>query len=214
MDWVANPASWNQRLRPGVTNPNFNVVDAGYRHSAVIGFVLTPHADIVDMDPPQFPFPQLEHTAVRVVGNVHFGANVDLNSAQSNYMLHMNMRIAVATQTAGSMLGVDTDSVLYDMGTPWVANEDFLWHHHERFIVSSSWWSDEQVLAPDWRGPQKVPVDVRVSRRLKQREILVLYVQSAITEILGADGEWLFDPESSTRVWFDPQLRTLVRTIT
>jgi len=214
MDWVANDDCWNQRLRPVVTNPNANVIDAGYRHSNVQGFALTSHADIVEQDPPVYAFPQLEQTAVRVVGNVHFGVNSDLNPSQSAYMLHVNMRVAVATQVVGTMTASDTGTTSYDMGTPWVANEDFLWHFHSRFIVDTDYWADEAVLAPDWRAPQRIDIDIRVSRRLKQREVLVLYCQSAITEVIHATGEFVFNPEASTRVWFDPQVRTLVRTIT
>lgn len=214
MDWVANDSCWNHRIRPVITNPNTNVIDAGYRHSSAQSFTLTPHADIAEMDPPQYPFPQLEMTAIRVVGCVHFGINADATPAQHNYTLGVHMRVAVATQIVGGILGVDDNSALYDMGTPWVANEDFLWHYHDRLVVSSQYWADTQILTPDWRSPQKVSVDIRVSRRLKQREVLVLYVQSNITESVGAGGNFEFDPDSDVVVWFDPALRTLVRTIT
>jgi len=214
MDWVANSDCWNLRLRPVCMNPNGNVIDAGYRHSDALAFALTAHADVAELDPPAYPFPQLEQTAVRVVGNLHYGVNSDLSPSQGAYMLHFHARVAVATQTVGTIASTDTVASGYDMGTPWVANEDFLWHYHSRFVVDTDFWADTQILSPDWRSPQKVPIDIRVSRRLKQREVLVLYVQCAITEVVHGACDFRFEPNADVRVWADPLLRTLVRTIT
>lgn len=214
MDWVAGNESWNLRLRPITMNPSNNVIDAGYRHSNAISLILTAHQDLVDQDPPAFQYPQLEQTAVRVVGNLHYGINTDFSPSQVAFQLRFDARVVVAQQVVGTSAGIELSPNLYDMATPWVANEDFLWHYHARFNCDTDFWADSQMLTPDWRAPQKVPMDIRVSRRLKQREVLALFVQCSISEVLHSGGDWVFEPSADIMMWADPQLRTLVRTIT
>jgi len=101
------------------------------------------------------------------------------------------------------------------MDTPWVANDDFLWHHHQMMVLSNSYWQDVTAeISPDWRVPQRVPMDIRVSRRLKQREVLVLLMQVSQKPLIGPAGVLQHDTWADLRVCFQPCLRTLVRTIT
>jgi len=213
MDWVANGESWNWRIRPVVMNPNANVVDAGYRFSALQAITLTAHMDLSD-EFSQAGIPQLEQTAVRIVGSIYYGINSDANPSQTAMRILYNARVAVAQQVPDSLFTVETGAGTYDMNRHLEANEDFLWHYSDQFIIDTDYWADESILTPDWRAPQKVPVDIRVSRRLKQRETLALYFQAACTEVVHASGEFLFNPEASIRVWSDAQLRVLLRTIT
>lgn len=214
MDWVANPESWNWRIRPVVLNPNQNVIDAGYTTSNLTAISLTTHADLFgDAESIAMGVPQLEQTAVRVVGSLYFGLNSNVSPSQVNYRVLFNARIAVATQRPDTLYTADFDTAS-DLNRPQEANEDFLWHFSAQQVVDTDFWADTQILTPDWRSPQKVPIDVRVSRRLKQREVLVLYGQAALTEVVHGEGTFVFNPDSEVRVWYDTQLRTLVRTIT
>jgi len=215
VDWVANSESWDLSTPPIVLEP-FQNVSASYAHSNLFGAMLTFHQDLVDNDN-QFGVPQLEQTAVRVVGDIHYGLMAFASDLLPtvNVLLTLHFRIAVATQQPDALYAVSDEpgpAGGYNMDLPWVANDDFLWHHRVSTVLSNSFWTEE--LTVDWRLPQRLPVDVRVQRRLKQREVLVLFMQASQRPIIATAGVNIYNPWADLVLWTDPCLRTLVRTIT
>jgi len=197
-----------------IANPFANV-GAGYAFSNMLAASLTYHQDMVDANS-SFGTPQLEQTAVRVVGDIHIGMNAFATAALPTValMLDIHLRIAVAQQVPDSFYGIDADQLAYNMDEPWVANDDFLWHHHVMTVLRNSFWSGDVDNPGDLRIPMRIPVDVRVQRRLKQRNVLALFFQATQKGLVDNAGVITYTTWPDLRIWCQPCLRTLVRTIT
>lgn len=214
VDWVANEESWRLDTPPFVMDPFANP-SAGYAHSNTLACNLTFHLDMVDQNQ-EFGRPQLEQTAVRVVGDIHFGLHTFSVQQMPTVSLQLDLhhRVVVGTQVPDSVYGMDIDQLAYNMDLPWVANDDFLWHRHDSSVLTNNWWNEGLGIFQDWRSPIRIPVDIRVQRRLKQREILVLLMMVSQKGATGPAGVADYAPWADLRVWSQPCLRTLVRTIT
>lgn len=222
IDWVANDESWNTTSPPYILNPTTDIFGPGggsqWSWGEMDAATLTFHQDLLD-DNTQMGIPQLEQTGVRVVGSLNFGL-MAFDSASLptvNLTLMFDFRIVVGMQNPESVFAGNPgnlDASAYNMMQPYTANDDFLWHYHDETVLSNSFWSEEPLSSSDWRLPQRLPIDVRVSRRLKQREALYLLLQMSSRSVVATSGVQVWNVWADLRGWVQPQLRTLVRTIT
>jgi len=95
MDWVANNESWDLTTAPFILDPFLNPVPGGYATSNAVGAMLTFHKDLVD-ELNEMGSPQLEQTAIRVVGDCHFWLMTFDESIMPtvNLLLDVNLRLS------------------------------------------------------------------------------------------------------------------------
>jgi len=214
MDWVANHESWGLDTPPYIADPNFSP-GVDYSRALPMTSMLTYHKDLVD-DIPEVGTPQLEQTAIRVVGDITFGTHMYVpgDMPTVNLRLWVNFRIGVSNQVPDTYFAPQVDTVPYNLDVAWVANDDFLWHARRETAISNRYWAVDASIDGNWVLPQHIDLDVRVQRRLRQQEVLVLYAQVSQGALIGAAGVLEYDPWPDLRVWVQPRLRTLVKTIT
>lgn len=218
MDWVTNLESWDLTAAPYIFDP-FTSIFVGppaWSMDAPETATMTAHQDLLDQQATAFP--QLEQTCLRVVGSILYGGSMFLVDSMPtvNAKIMLDFRLVVGMQQPDSIYSSDIDVTGdYNMLTSYVANDDFMWHHHVEQTLSNSYWSDtSNTVTPDWRAPQKLDVDVTVQRRLKQREAVYLVMQASAQALVQLAGSYVWNPWADYRVWVQPQLRTLVRTNT
>jgi len=129
--------------------------------------------------------------------------------------LWVHFRIVVISQHIGIPNPIQETSTQYDMRLATTANDDFLWEYTDMCQLQSSFWSDTN-LYPTWaRNAMKVDVDVRVKRRLKQRQVLALRMGAHLRQKKAVNGglqaiQW---PDDSI-IAIEPVFRTLIQTAT
>lgn len=221
IDWVTTQEGWDLTSPPYVLDPG-TIGIGNYTPGDQSIAILTAHQDIVGANQ-QPSMPQLEQTVVAVRGVITFGFPpfTPQQMPTVNMHLHLDLRIATAMQTPDAFFTTDLSVAsagvggsYYDMSTDYVANDSFMWHEHYECVVSNSFWTESPGAPGDWRFPVRVPVNVAVQRRLQQREVLVLIMQLSASSVVGLGGVLVANNWADLRVWVNPQLRTLVRTIT
>lgn len=213
MDWVVQPGTYTLTNAPYVLHPGLGPT-ATESQGEMVTAALTAHHDL--FSPEASRYPQLEQTAVRVVGQIEFSTGLfDITALPPGFCwIGVHFRIGVTVQQPLTQLPVEETVPQYDMRESEVANDDFLWEHVQHMQYNATWWEDFPQYH-NWAQPVRIPVDVGVSRRLKQREVLCLYAHTWCRATVDSAGDVSFTtvpPEFTILV--EPVLRTLVRTIT
>lgn len=209
MDWVVQGETYGLDTPPYILDA-FSANDEG----ELLVLPLTGHDDIQSFSAARHP--QLEQTAVRVVGTLVYaisGFDVE-NPPAGSWNTKFHARIGVTTQQIDTPTPSQDTALQYDMRTPTTANDDFLWEYVDSINYNATFWGGTGPVSPKWVHEQRVAVDVRVSRRLKQREVLCLFLSGHSTEARIGGGAALFQASPDLRIWVEPVFRTLVRTIT
>jgi len=215
MDWVVSPVSYDLRLTSYSFDPS-NDPDGDGTRGDHITVPLTSHADIVDPTLSTWT-PQLEHTVLRTRGTIYYYLPTQdpVNPPTMLCELWVHFRIVVISQHIGIPNPIQETSTQYDMRLATTANDDFLWEYTDMCQLQSSFWSDTN-LYPTWaRNAMKVDVDVRVKRRLKQRQVLALRMGAHLRQKKAVNGglqaiQW---PDDSI-IAIEPVFRTLIQTAT
>lgn len=205
MDWVVQGETYGLDTAPYVLNP-FDAADEGVN----LILPLTSHDDLNAFSASRFP--TLEQTAVRVKGQMMYGISGMNATSVGSWNVKFHARIAVTTQQVFTPTPTQETALQYDMRQPNAANDDFLWEYVDSINFVNGFWDDG--AAQPWQFPKRIEVDVRVSRRLRQREVLALFLQTYCSNGIQAGGAGMFVATPDARVWIEPVFRTLVRTIT
>jgi len=203
MDWVVQPETY------GLSNYELAAPVVGGIGYEFFEIPLTGHEDYASsVANVGTRVPQLEQTAVRVKGCIHAWLNPATSWWETqNGFASLRLRIRKTSQRSSNTFDpVDPDTGTAALGFgPGFANEDFLWEDWHLWIASSTWGDVDMSSSI---APHKFPVDVRVQRRLRVGEQLILRMDYLTQEAFGVGpGNWPFCGVSV-------QLRTLVRTIT
>lgn len=209
-DWVVNAGSWTQ----GVFEPasGFN----GWQMASpdpvagptpvVLAELTLPPASQSGGSIQGSALYQQDVTAVRVKGDILWrwtvGDEVDPILA-TNIWMAMDFRIM--RYTADQFANI-TLSSQYDLSEAAMADESFLWHHTEQLMLlrDIDWW---QLGILERSPPQgRIPVDIRVQRRLEPNDVLVLTGQ--LSYVIAETPP--FDTLATTVLGFN-RLRVLLR---
>jgi len=208
MDWVVQGETY------GLDSPPY-IMEAGQANDEgdIRIIPLTMHPDINSFTASREP--ALEQTVVRVRGTIQWwlvGLDPDAPPVGA-WILDFHMRIAVTTQQPFVPTPVQETALQYDMRRPEIANDDFLWESKRSMQYIQAFWS-ANAGPQQWLSTQVMDIDVRVSRRLRQREVLALFLQTSSRQAVSAAGAVVFTATTDTRLCVEPTFRTLVRTIT
>jgi len=205
MDWVVQGETYGLDVGP-YRAAGMSANDEG----DIFILPLTSHDDINSRVASRIP--QLEQTAIRVVGTLNYATYGFSSSTNGAFNTKFHARIVVTTQQIFTPTPVQETALQYDMRLPETANDDFLWEYMRQFNFVAGFWDDN--VGQPWQATQSVDVDVRVSRRLHQREVLALIVQIYSCEGISTGGAQVFTANADVGIWFEPRFRTLVKTLT
>lgn len=207
MDWVVFGQAYGLDSVPYILDPTGGT---GTDPGDTILIPLTAHSDIDDL--PASRIPQVEQTAIRVKGSLHYWwTSFDPDNPPSGTALWgVHFRIAKTVQGIGTVSPLLELPADYDMRLPETANDDFLWEYVSMQPYRSSYWGSTTGQY-GWATPQRVDVDITVKRRLKQRDVLVLYINSWLRPLISSGPVQEYQDPVDMRLLVEPVFRTLVQ---